>query len=45
MKIYRFSEILNFESEVHATSKAIEDLELILNRFLYESFNNIGSVK
>lgn len=42
MKIYRFSEILNFESEVHATSKAIEDLELILNRFPYESFNNIG---
>lgn len=27
MSIYRFSEILNFNSPVHATSKVIEDIE------------------
>lgn len=42
MKIYRFSEILDFHSPVHAVAKGIEDIELVLNRFPLESFNDIG---
>ena len=42
MSIYRFSEILNFNSPVHATSKGIEDIEKVLDTFHMESFNNIG---
>ncbi len=42
MKIYRFSEVLDFDSPVHAVAKGMEDIEFVLNRFPLDSFNDIG---